>query len=154
MVRRNKVSTAQLPLAGFTAPAPAPEPEPEPAEAPIPAPAEEPVPPPPEPKPQNAAANAKPRQQAEPSKSKPKATPENIHHHVVEDEQIIECFGTLSEALFKQQELKQLGTNSTSIESYAGKGPCLRNSTSDIENSAVKKGSLPAGTDDAVQPSS
>ena len=152
MVRRNKISTAQLPLVGFTAP----EPEPKPAEAPVPAPAEAPVPPPPEPKPPDAATatNAEPRQQAEPSRPKPKAAPENIHHHVLEDEQIVECFGTLSEALFKQQELKQLGTNSTKIESYARKGPCHQQSTFEIENSAAKKGSLTARTHDAVQTSS
>lgn len=122
MVRKNKVNTAQLPLIELTAP---PEPEPTPA-----APAETAVPTPPEAKPQNAAA--KPQQQTTPNKPKAKAKPGNIHHHVLENEQIIECFDTLSEALFKQQELKQLGTDSTTIESYAGKGTCHRKITFDI----------------------
>ena len=133
MARRNKVSAAQLPLAGFTAPA-TPE-----------APAETPVPStPPEPKPPNVAANDQLERPTAPSRPKAKATAENIHHHVLENEQIVECFGTLSEALFKQKECKQLGTDSTSIESYAGKGPCRRKTTFDIGTAAVTQGSLSA----------
>ena len=142
MVRKTKVTTTQPPLIGLTAPS---EPEPEPTPT---APAKVPVPPPPEPKPQNANDHVKPQRQTVPSKPKAKAAPKNIHHHVLENEQIVECFGTLSEALFKQQELKQLGTDSITIESYAGKGPCRRKITLDIENTAVTKSSPVAGTHD------
>ena len=145
MVRRNKVNTTQMPLAGFTAPpTPTPEAAPKPAEE-----AEASVPPPPEPKPQNTAANA--QQQTPPSKPKEKAAHENIHHHVLENDQIVECFGTLSEALFKQQESKQLGADSTTIESYAGKGPCRRKITSHIGNSTVTKSNLVAENHDAEE---
>ena len=141
MVRKNKVTTTQPPLIGLTAPS---EPEPTPT-----APAKVSVPPPPEPKPQNA--NIKPQRQTVPNKPKAKAAPGNIHHHVLENEQIAECFGTLSEALFKQQELKQLGTDSITIESYAGIGPCRRKITLDIGNTAMTKSNLALGNHDGEE---
>ena len=134
MVRKNKVTTTQPPLIGLTAPS---EAEPTPT-----APAKVPVPLTPEPKPQNTNRNVKPQRQTVPNKPKAKAAPGNIHHHVLENEQIIECFRTLSEALFKQQELKQLSTDSINIESYAGKGPCRQKITFDIGNTAVTKSNL------------
>ena len=50
----------------------------------------------------------------------------SIHHHVIRDEQIINCFGTLSEALHRRRDLKQDEGIDTVIESYADAGECRR----------------------------
>ena len=55
-----------------------------------------------------------------------KRTLDIIHHHVVMDDRIHGCHGTLSAALHERGRLLREGNDDVSVESYAGDNECER----------------------------
>ena len=85
----------------------------------------------------NGAKGKSPPRQTKPANKRPV----NIHHHVIKGENIIACFGTLSEALHRQQaERQQAPNDATTIESYAGNAACQRIARQQPANAAMQLG--------------
>ncbi len=118
MARKNKAATAQIPLVGFPTPPtetvdqPKQKTERDQPQQTVDAPREHGQ--------QTVKTSQRPKQPATKSKAN------EFHHHVIQDDEIVRCYDTLSEALHEQKEIKKQGVDALLIESYAGTGPCRR----------------------------